>query len=181
MPQHTIAMNSDAFAELSAFQHRMAKQGCHYSISRLVTYLLMFVKKVSDEAYPISNIADPASQAKAYRDLIVQAMSMRPDPVRRHARPCHKATPEQRAMVVQQIILRLGIKNPSKTLVDEYLDQGGMDPMIGSKVGRPTPDLLHASSLEAEARQALEESKDREKTQQEPLKTPLWSAPSNEP
>lgn len=181
MGQHTIALNEQAFAALNEFQQRMASQGNHYSISRLVTFLLMFAKKIHDEANQVASMPDPLQREKAYMHLIAGAMMLRPDSVRARRRPCYKATPEQRAMVTQQIITRLGIQNPPKQLVDAYLDQGGMDPMIGSKVGRLTPADKDAASEESAARQALEESKAREKTQQEPLKTDPWSAPSHQP
>jgi hypothetical protein len=188
MPQHTIAMNSEAFGELASFQQRMLQAGYPYSVSRTVVYLLMFARKISDEALMVSNIKDPLDRANAYERLIAAAMASRPDPVRRKVRPCRKATPEQRALVVQQIIARLGIENPPRELVDAYLDQGGMNPMIGSKTKhlsdddtKRLADEMEARSAAEKARQAFEDARSEEKTAPDPLKIDQPSAQGTEP
>lgn len=181
MPQHTIGISEEVFSNLRQFQHRMAMAGKHYSLSRLVDYLIQIAGTIYDRMPTLANIGDKDKRGHACEQLLLATISLVPSPILKKHRPCHRATPEQRAYVTQQIIERLGILSPSKQLVDAYLDQGGMDPMIGSKLKDMSDDYKQRLSAEHEARKALEESKAREKAQEDPLKKDPWPAPSNEP
>lgn len=145
---------------LGALQARLLQQGKVFSISRVVGYLIGFHEIIAKESFDTTNIAPPEKQCLAWMTLISRAMAYVPEravPGRRRA--CYKASPEKRAYVTQQIIQRLGIKDPPRELVNYYLDKGGMDPMLSQHIAPLSDGDVQRLLAEWEAEKVLEASK----------------------
>lgn len=171
MPQHTIGVNDATMVELKQLQLRLSMQGKHFSMTRLVGYLAGFHRIITEDALATSNIPSPEKQAKEWFSLVTRAIGYIPDRVPKgFQRPCFKATPEQRAYVVQQLMVRLGITDPPRELVNYYLDKGSMDPMIGTRVDKLTVEDRERLKQEILAEEELRKSKEAEEKAADDLK-----------
>lgn len=130
MPTHTLSVGEPTYLLVRQAQKNLENRGHVASMNRTIAYLAAFHQAIVQAHGEALNENDAVKRDRIYRDALMQAIGNIPHGGGRSKnRKSYSASLEMRLIVQKMLMDRFGIENPSRELVNEVIDRGGVDNM----------------------------------------------------